>query len=257
MTSDNAGVEPNSVGVMEFKIPPRRYRSEVPGAKGRDAESKPVNETAQPSHGDPRLRFSQPDDIFQIRVSLIDVEPPIWRRVLVPQELTLPRLHSVLQAVMGWTDSHLHQFNVGDLRFAEPDKEFEPGPIDYRRLALNQIVPRRGSTCIYEYDFGDSWEHLIEVEDELPIDTVADPLPRCLAGERACPPEDCGGPDGYAEFLKALRHLNHPEHDGLVEWAGGDFDPEAFDIERVNRILARHAQRPRPGPHRSPRRQSH
>jgi len=105
-------------------------------------------------------------DIFQLRVSLVDVDPPIWRRLLVPQDVALPRLHAILQVAMGWTDSHLHQFKVGELRFAEPDDEHEPGPIDYRRITLDQIAPRRGSTCIYEYDFGDSWDHLIEVEDE-------------------------------------------------------------------------------------------
>ncbi len=211
-----------------------------------------MSETAQPSHDRPRLRFSQPDDIFQLRVSLLDIDPQIWRRLLVPQDLTLPRLHSVLQVVMGWTDSHLHQFKVGDVYFAEPHEELEPGPIDYRRIALNKIAPRRGSTCIYEYDFGDGWEHLIEVEDDLPVETVTVPVPRCLAGERACPPEDCGGPGGYAEFLEALQDPHHPEHDEYLEWVGRDFDPEAFDLERVNRILARYA--PRPGPRGRPER---
>lgn len=192
-------------------------------------------------------RFSLPDDIFQVRVSLIDIEPPIWRRVLVPQDLTLPRLHTLLQVVMGWTNSHLHQFKVGDVYFAEPHEDFEAGPIDYRRITLNQIAPRRGSTCVYEYDFGDSWDHLIEVEDELPVETVALPVPRCLGGERACPPEDCGGPYGYAEFLEAIRDRDHPEHDGYLEWAGPDFDPERFDVQRVNLVLARYAPRPRAG----------
>src|SRR6266545_1868672 len=147
---------------------------------------------------------------------------------------------------MGWTDSHLHQFKIGDARFAEPDHEYEPGPIDYRRLTLDQIARHRGSSCIYEYDFGDSWEHLIEVEDELPIESVHAPVPRCLGGERACPPEDCGGPPGYAEFLEAIRDPRHPEHDGHLEWVGGAFDPETFDVERVNRSLGRFAPRPAP-----------
>lgn len=199
-------------------------------------------------------RFSQPDDIFQVRVTLVDVEPPIWRRLLVPQGLTLPRLHAVLQVVMGWTNSHLYQFKVGDVCFAEPHEEFEPGPIDNRRITLNQIAPRRGLTCIYEYDFGDGWEHLIEVEDELPVETVAGQVPRCVGGTRACPPEDCGGPYGFAEFLQAIRNPDHPEHDGYLEWAGREFDPEAFDLEGVNRVLARYARRPRAGRRASPAR---
>ncbi len=193
-------------------------------------------------------RFPLPDDVFQLRVSLIDVEPPVWRRLLVAQDVTLPRLHSILQAVMGWTNSHLHQFKVGDVCFAEPQNEFEPGPIDYRRIALNQIAPRRGSTCVYEYDFGDSWEHFIEVEDELPTDTVRGPVPRCLGGERACPPEDCGGPLGYAEFLEAIRNPQHPEHDDYLGRADAEFDPERFHVDRVNRALSRYSTRPRPAP---------
>ncbi len=165
----------------------------------------------------------------------------LWRRVMVPQDVTLPQLHAIVQIVMGWTNSHVHQFEVGDVVFAEPHQEYEPGPIDYRAITLNQIAPRRDSTCVYEYDFGDSWDHLIEVEDELPIGSVGGPLPRCLEGERACPPEDCGGAYGYADLLRALRNPRHPEHDGSVEWVGPDFDPERFDIERVNDALARTA----------------
>ena len=212
-----------------------------------------MKKTARSSRDPSTARFRQPDDIFQLRVSLIDIKPPIWRRLLVPQDLPLPRLHTVVQVAMGWTNSHLHQFKVGDLYFAEPHKEFEPGPIDYRRITLNQIAPRRGSTCIYEYDFGDSWDHLIEVEDEVAVETVTGPIPRCLSGGRACPPEDCGGPYGYAGFLKAIRDPKHPEHDEYLEWAGRDFDPEAFDIEGVNRALARYAPRPQSGTSRGKR----
>ena len=214
----------------------------------------PDTETAQPSRTARSPRFNQSDDIFQLRVSLIGIEPPIWRRLLVPQDLTLPRLHTLLQVVMSWTDTHLHQFKIGDANFAEPQEEATPAPIDYRRITLNQIAPRRGSTCIYEYDFGDSWEHLIEVEDELPAETVTGPLPRCVGGERACPPEDCGDPGGYAEFLEAIGDPNHPEHSGFLDWAGGDFDPERFDFDSVNRILARYAPRRKREPNARPAR---
>jgi hypothetical protein len=127
-------------------------------------------EPTEPAAWSP-TRFRQPDDVFQLRVTLIDIAPPIWRRVLVPQDISLPNLHGILQAAMGWTDSHLHQFKVGDVHFAEPsDEDYEPVPIDYRRIALNQVTRHKGSTCIYEYDFGDGWEHLIELEDEVPAD---------------------------------------------------------------------------------------
>jgi hypothetical protein len=148
---------------------------------------------------------------------------------------------------MGWTNTHLHQFKVGDIHLAEPnDEDYEPYPIDYRNISLNQIARYRGSSCIYEYDFGDGWEHLIEVEEELPIEAVASPLPRCIGGERACPPEDCGGSNGYDEFVGAIRDPDHDEHESYVEWAGGDFDPESFDIAAVNQRLALLALRRRP-----------
>jgi Plasmid pRiA4b ORF-3-like protein len=199
-------------------------------------------------------RFSQPDDVYQLKVSLLDVEPPIWRKILVAQDVRLPRLHRILQVVMGWTDSHLHQFMVGDVRFGEPDREFEPSPIDYATIQLNQIAPRIGSTCIYEYDFGDGWEHLIEVEDTLPVESVTEPLPQCLDGERAGPPEDVGGPGGYASFLVALTDPHHPDHEEWRARVGDGFDPSAYDPGRVNRLLARFATR-RPGPS-GPRRPS-
>ncbi len=200
--------------------------------------------TGRPSRGAQGARFSLPDDVFQLRVSLIGIEPPIWRRLLVPQDVTLPRLHTILQVMMGWTNSHLHQFRVGDVTFAEPHDDFGPSPIDHRRVTLNQIAPRRGSTCTYEYDFGDGWNHLIEVEDELPAETVTTPVPRCLGGERACPPEDCGGPYGYADLLEAVADPKHPEHDTYLEWAEG-FDSERFDVDGVNRILEGFAPRKR------------
>jgi hypothetical protein len=181
-----------------------------------------------------------------LKIGLVDVEPPIWRRMLVAQDIRLPRLHDILQVVMGWTDSHLHQFSVGDVRFSAPDDEFEPSPIDYTTIQLNQIAPRIGSTCVYEYDFGDGWEHLIEVEDGLPVESITDRVPRCVDGERACPPEDVGGPYGYANFLVALRDPHDPEHEAWRTWAPDGFDPAAFDLARINRLLARYAPR-RPG----------
>lgn len=202
---------------------------------------------------DPR-RFPEPDDVFLLRVSLIGVKPAIWRRLLVPKDVLLPQLHPILQVAIGWTNSHLHRFMLGDVAFAEPSEEDElPGPIDYRRITLNQIALRRGSTCVYEYDFGDGWEHLIEVEEELPAKAVRIVVPACVAGERACPPEDCGGPYGYAELLKALRRPRHPEHESALEWAGRGFDPEAFDIVRVNDALARFAARRRHATRAKPR----
>jgi hypothetical protein len=172
----------------------------------------------------PAVRFPAPDDVYQLRVTLLEVEPPIWRRLLVSQDVQLPRLHDILQRALGWKDCHLHEFKVGTVRFGRPDEDFPPGPIDHANISLNQVLPHPGASCVYEYDPGDGWEHLIELEDELPADAVTASLPWCVAGERACPPEDCGGPPGYAELLATM---------------AAHFDPEAFDIDAVNGHLDR------------------
>lgn len=211
-----------------------------------------MNDLDTESRGSNRLRFSEPGDVFQLRVSLIDIEPLIWRRLLVPQDVTLPRLHTILQITMGWSDSHLHRFNVGDIRFGEPDEDSWSSTIDHRRITLNQIAPRMGSTFIYEYDFGDSWEHLVDVEQELPRESSAGAVPRCLGGERSCSPEDCGGPSGYGRIVEAIRDPHHLEHDEYLDWAGEQFDPEAFTVDGVNRLLARYASKGRLDPRERP-----
>lgn len=188
-----------------------------------------------------RFRFPQPDDVFQLGVRLVDSEPSIWRRLLVEQHVLLPQLHRILQAAMGWTDSHLHQFLVGDLQFGEPDDEFSPGPIDYRHISVNQVLSRPGAVLLYEYDFGDSWGHLIELEERLDSESVSGPLPRCVDGARACPPEDCGGIHGYERLLETIGDPRDPEHDQYASWLGTGFDPEAFDLDTVNERLARTA----------------
>ena len=229
----------------------RRRRLDLLGDKlaaARPDRSRTRSVTAPAApRGVPALRLhrvSQPDDIFQVRVTLEGVEPPIWRRLLVPQEASLPRFHALLQTAMGWSDSHLHLFHVGDVTFGEPDPEFDswPPPIDERRVTLNQLLPRRGSRLVYEYDLGDGWRHAVEVEAVLPIEDVTVPVPCCLEGARACPPEDSGGIAGYAELLQALRDPRHPEHNRYRQWSG-DFDPEAFNLRAVNQALLAVAQR--------------
>lgn len=193
-----------------------------------------------------QYRFPKPDDIFQLYVTLMGVEPAIWRRLLVAQDVTLPRFHAILQDAMGWTNSHLHAFKVGDVEFAEPDPDFgHVQPISHRRIRLNQILNHPGSTCVYEYDFGDGWEHLIKLEQEVPADEVTTQVPCCLDGERACPPEDVGGTGGFADFLVALQDPGHPEHDQNRAWVGPHYDPEAFDPNDVNVLLSVYAGRRR------------
>jgi hypothetical protein len=178
--------------------------------------------------------------IYQIKVTLQDTEPPIWRRIQVRANMTLDRLHEVIQTVMGWTDSHLHQFIVGQTYFGVPDPDYgdDLEMNDEAKARLSQITREKGFAFAYEYDFGDSWVH------ELLLEKIAPPeqgvsYPMCLSGERACPPEDVGGTWGYEEFLAAIRDPEHPEHEDYLEWIGSEFDPQAFDLEGVNAALRR------------------
>jgi hypothetical protein len=175
--------------------------------------------------------------VYQLKVTLKGVRPPIWRRLLVPGNVTLARLHRILQVAMGWEDYHLYRFEVGGASFGEPDPEFDDDMRSARRVHLKEVAPAAGSRLLYEYDFGDGWEHRIVVEKILPPQRGVH-LPVCLAGKRACPPEDCGGVWGYADLLAALADPAHPEHEAMLRWVGGPFDPEAFDLEAVNEALA-------------------
>jgi len=172
----------------------------------------------------------------------VGFRPPIWRRVEVDGNISLGELHLVIQIVMGWEDAHLHQFIVDDIYYSTPYPGMEDwGMMDYMRdaneISLRQVAVEVGVRFIYKYDFGDSWEHVIRVEQ------IKEPeagvfCPVCLTGKRACPPEDVGGIWGYEEFLSALQNKNHPEHEMYSEWIGGTFDPENFDLEESNRMLS-------------------
>ena len=177
--------------------------------------------------------------VYQLKITLKDFKPVIWRRLLVPGHYPLSRLHRVIQYAMGWTDSHLHCFRVGEERYSlpVPGTDWEvSGDRDSRRVRLNDIAPRVKMKLIYEYDFGDGWEHDILVEDILPPDPELK-HPVCLKGKGACPPEDVGGVWGYADFLEAMQDPEHKEHDNYRQWIGGEFDPDAFDLELTNRLL--------------------
>jgi len=193
--------------------------------------------------------MSTPKAIYQIKVTLNDSKPPIWRRILVEDTTTLSKLHTILQTVMGWTDSHLHHFIINDEFYGEPDDD-EYSDIETKnekRFHLNQFVERKGFKFIYEYDFGDSWEHTLLVEAILPIDPSTSSggafYPRCIEGKRACPPEDVGGVWGYEDFQKVIANPKDPEYDEMMEWIGS-FDPERFNLEHVNEGL-RHPRRAR------------
>jgi hypothetical protein len=167
--------------------------------------------------------------VYQLKVTLLDTSPPVWRRVLVDGSRTLEHLHEVIQAAFGWWDYHLHQFEIGGRSYAVPDPEQDWGdpPKDERRTRLDAVA-REGTSFRYVYDFGDGWEHRVVVEKVLPAAEVA-AVPSCTAGRRACPPEDCGGTWGYRELLGILADPAHPEHEERLAWLGRPFDADAFD----------------------------
>jgi hypothetical protein len=176
------------------------------------------------------------EEIYQLKVTLKGSKPPIWRRIQVAGDTRLDRLHLILQTVMGWENYHLHQFIVGGTWFGEPSPDDYYEVEDERRVTLARIARGEKFKFTYEYDFGDGWEHELLVEKILAPESGA-AYPRCLTGKRACPPEDVGGVWGYADFLEAVRNPSHPEHKDMQRWAGGNFDPAAFDLAAVNLML--------------------
>ena len=169
---------------------------------------------------------------YRLKVTLRGSRPAIWRRVEVNPDVTLFRLHQVLQAVMGWTDSHLHQYRRGSTYYGQLDPEFGMRRENERRIHLGDVLHTPKDRMIYEYDFGDGWEHDVVLEStEVPI--KGGPEVRVVAGKGACPPEDVGGLGGYYRFLEAIADPNSPEHKEMLEW-GGPFNPGAFDIDEVN-----------------------
>jgi hypothetical protein len=174
--------------------------------------------------------------IYELHIQLAGIEPPIWRRLLVPATITLPELHEVLQLAMGWTNSHLHSFEFGDRAFSSTDAEFEElCMLDEAEYTLETALADYRK-FVYEYDFGDSWHHHIKVQSVLHPNPDL-PYPLCVAGARAAPPEEVGGVRGYKEFLSAISDPTHDERDRMLIWAGGAFDPEGFDLNAINRTL--------------------
>jgi hypothetical protein len=183
-----------------------------------------------------------------LKVNLRDTRPPIWRRVRVASDTTLWTLHQVIQAAMGWQDSHLHEFELGERRYGEPADDDWPGmepTFDESKAKLDTFVEQGVKRFRYLYDFGDGWEHDVVIEKAQPLDPKQQ-YPSLITGKRACPPEDCGGVYGYHRLLEILADPTDDEHVEMVEWAGEDLDPERFDAEVVQGILAGMARRRRP-----------
>ncbi len=174
--------------------------------------------------------------VYQLKVTIKQISPPVWRRVVVPEDITLAGLHDVLQAALGWWNCHLHEFEIDGTRYGTDDGEDWDAPKDERKAKL-RTVAREGSSFSYVYDFGDYWQHRVVVEKVLPA-AAGVTVPACTGGRRACPPEDCGGPWGYKDFLETIADPDHEEHESMLEWAGGSFDPAAFDAGDFDQRLS-------------------
>lgn len=177
-------------------------------------------------------------DIYQVKIQLEGVRPPIWRRILLSSGVTLSKFHDIIQLSMGWTDSHLHMFEKDGELFGPPDP-YAFQSLSSERTKLSLLLRQQKEFLRYEYDFGDGWSHKVTLEKIMPFDASI-PLPLCAKGTRSCPPEDCGGPWGYSHLLEVLSDPAHEEHDELSEWVGDYFSPEEFDLALVNELLREH-----------------
>ncbi len=178
--------------------------------------------------------------IYQIKVSLKGIRPPIWRRIQVRDNTTLYKLHRIPQVVMGWEDYHLHEFEIDGESYGPPQDEFTD-PFGFsetiieKKVKLSEVIRAEKFRFLYTYDFGDNWRHELLVEKIVPVEK-GQQYPVCLKGKRACPPEDCGGAWGYQDLLEAREHPDDPECRELLEWAG-EFDPKEFDLDEINSYL--------------------
>jgi hypothetical protein len=189
----------------------------------------------------PKMIWVPPaESAIQFKVALKYIRPPIWRRVLLPDNFTLGQLHEVIQVTMGWHNCHMHSFRIGGAYYtSQSASEMEDMDMENEETVfLGRIVTRARQKFIYEYDFGDSWEHEVVVEKIVPHDPQVQ-YPVCLHGARACPPEDCGSFPGYMDILEALKASKKTaEQKELLEWLEDGYDPERFDLAAVNRRLA-------------------
>ena len=179
--------------------------------------------------------------VYVLRITLDGSRPTVSRTVKVQSDISLAVLHDVIQKAMGWFNCHLHQYIFGKQYYGVPspdNDDFGFEILDEKKFTLRDLAPKKGSKLKYEYDSGDSWIHLLKVEQVI-LDDPEFKHPVCLGGENACPPEDVGGVWGYESMLKALNDPKHPEYKEFLEWVGGKFDPYAFDLNKVNIALKR------------------
>ena len=174
--------------------------------------------------------------VIQLKVSLIESDPLIWRRIVVPANMTLAKLHGVLQMVMGWQNSHLSRFEINNEPYCNDEREFDDEPETKPLTTKLGDIVEQAKTFLYIYDYGDNWQHEITVESISKVEEAMQ-YPVCIGGENACPPEDCGALSGYYEKLEEYFDKDHPEHESTKMWLGGYFDPKTFDPNRINRDM--------------------
>ena len=191
-------------------------------------------------------KTAAPTRIYELEIELAYIKPRIWRRILVPDNMQLSTLHHVIQAVFGWENCHLHEFTIGDEQYGmvEMEQEFGMG-LDFgrtlqdeRQFTVGQALGEHIERFDYGYDFGDDWVHIVKVR-KIHHPDQGNRTPQCIAGKNACPPEDIGGPPGYAYFLKVLADPEHEEHEAMLEWVGEEFDPKGFDLDQTNARIKR------------------
>jgi hypothetical protein len=236
-----AAVSGHGAGGQDTMEVLQRFAQLVSGSGGPSALGPgfPAVGRAQPAKlAAKRKKTAGPAPVYQLKVSLRGAKPPIWRRLVVPADISLARLHTTVLAAFGWHGGHMHVFETAYGDFGRADREL--GHRADGSVTLEQVVPEVKDKLRYTYDFGDDWVHDILVEKVLAPDPSAD-YPRCTGGKRAAPPDDCGGIWGYEELVEALADPAHPEHEERLEWLGladaGQFTPDTFDMEEVNRRL--------------------
>ncbi len=177
--------------------------------------------------------------VYQFKITLEGIKPPIWRRIQVPETYTFWDLHVAIQDAMGWEDYHLHEFEVVNPSTGLKENIRIPAEasgtevLSERKQKIADYFSMENRTASYVYDFGDGWEHKILLEEILPREKGVK-FPNCINGKRACPPEDCGGVWGYADLLEIIKDPEHEEYEEMMEWLGGSFDPEHFDVNEVS-----------------------
>jgi len=180
------------------------------------------------------------NQLYQLKITLKDIKPAIWRRFEVRSDVMLARLHEYIQVIMGWDNCHMHQFIIGNVYYGQPHPDYDDmgeQMEDEKKYKLCDLVGVKGK-LMYEYDFGDGWMHEIKVEKMIEAQAGVK-YPVCTAGARSCPPDDCGGPWGYENMLKILNDPDHDDYEDISDWIGDDFDPEEFDIDEINKTLSK------------------